>query len=42
VDWFNSLGSNKKSYDYGSIAGSGARQIMQMIAIGAIGKALEL
>ena len=39
VNWFNSLGSNKTAHHYGSIAGSGAGQIMQMYAIGAAGKA---
>lgn len=42
VDWLDSLGSNKKAKDYGNITGTGAGQILQMISLGAGGKALGI
>lgn len=42
VDWFDSLGSNKTAKDYGNITGTGAGQILQMISLGAGGKALGI
>ena len=42
VDWFDSLGSNKKAKEYGNITGTGAGQILQMISLGLGGKAVGI